>query len=240
MKSTDIVILHGWNLSGERFQPLAQELSGQKYRVFTPDMPGFGSEPSPKRAWHIVDYAEFIREYVKKNHMHNPVLIGHSFGGRVALKYAQLYPTEIQALVLSGTPGFSPVPKKKFFFYLFLAKIGRIVFAIPPLNLFADWARRWLYYVAGAREFLHAKGTMRDTFKHVVQEDLIPAMESIHTPCLLLWGEYDVIVPVSIARRMQEVLYRSKLLIIPEEGHGVPYKKAGVFAGHVCEFLRTL
>lgn len=240
MTAADIVIVHGWNLSGSRFESLASRFRLSGYRVFTPDMPGFGKEPAPDKPWHVVDYAEFLRGYIKKQRIKNPVFVGHSFGGRVAIKYAQLYPKDVRALVLSGTPGFSPVPKKKLFVFLLIAKIGGLLFAVPPLNLFADWARRWLYYIAGAREFLRAEGSMRQTFKHVVSDDLSEAMASIHIPCFLLWGEYDIIVPVSIARKMQEVLSQATLSIIPEQDHGVPFKKPDIFAGYVIEFLRKL
>lgn len=238
MKSREIIILHGWNLSGSRFSPLADALKKLGYRVFCPDMPGFGKEPPPARAWHVVDYAEFVHGVVAKNRIRHPVIIGHSFGGRVALKYAQLYPEMVHALILTGAPGFSPVPQRKMFVFLLAAKAGGLLFSVPPLNLFADWARRWLYYTAGARDFLRVEGQMRQTFKYIVQDSLVSAMEALRVPCLLLWGEYDVIVPVAIARRMQEVVSGSVLTIIPEADHGVPFKEPEIFAGYADSFIR--
>lgn len=237
MKKPDIVLLHGWNLSGEKFAPLTDALVSRGYRVFAPDFPGFGKEPSPKRAWHVVDYAEYFEEYCKKHAINNPVLIGHSFGGRVALKFTHIYPERARMLILSGTPGFSPVKPKKLLLFFILAKIGRLLFAIPPLSFFSDWAKRWLYYVAGSKEFFKAEGTMKDTFKNVVKDDLVPAMESIKIPTLLLWGEYDLMVPVSIAQRMKQVIYKSELIVIPESDHGVPYKMPDEFATYVVNFL---
>lgn len=239
MKSRDLIILHGWNLSGARFAALADVLRAKGYRVFTPDLPGFGKEAAPKRPWHVVDYAEFVKLYMDKHKIAKPVFIGHSFGGRVTLKFIQLYPSHASAVILTGTPGFSPVPKKKMFVFWILAKVGGFIFSIPPISLLADWARRWLYYVAGAREFIRAKGPMRDTFKYIVQDNLLTAMESMLLPCLLLWGEYDVIVPVAIARHMQEVISGAVLKIIPEADHGVPFKEPDVFAGYVTQFLQN-
>lgn len=237
MKSRDMIILHGWNLSGSRFSALADTFRKKGYRVFTPDLPGFGQEAAPKRPWHVVDYAEFVRGYIDRNKIKSPVIIGHSFGGRVALKYIQIYPDDVKALVLSGTPGLSPIPKKKLLLFLVIAKIGGLIFSIPPLSLLSDWARRWLYYVAGAREFIRAEGSMRETFKHIVSDNLVSAMQSVRVPCLLLWGEYDVIVPVSIARNMQDIMTQSTLKVIPEVDHGVPFKEPEIFAGYVEQFL---
>jgi pimeloyl-ACP methyl ester carboxylesterase len=240
MKQQDVIILHGWNLSGDRFSPLTQVLEKNGYRVFAPDLPGFGKEPAPVKPWHVVDYAEFVHRYAVKNNIRQPVLIGHSFGGRVSLKYAELYGDTLRAMVLSGTPGFSPIPRKKLLFFLVIAKIGGFIFSMPPLNLLSDWARRWLYYAAGARDFFRAEGSMRETFKHIVQDNLITAMESVSIPTLLIWGEYDVIVPLAIAERMAEVMNNTTLKVVPEKDHGVPFKEPVIFATYVMNFLKNL
>lgn len=239
MKSADVIILHGWNLSGSRFASLAQVLKQSGFRTFTPDLPGFGTERAPEKPWHVVDYAEFLKSYMVKNHIHEPIIIGHSFGGRVALKFSQLYPEDIHSLILTGTPGFSPIPTKKLLFFLVISKIGGMLFALPVLNVLADRARRFLYYIAGAREFLRAEGSMRQTFKYVVQDDLTHAMASIRVPCLLVWGEFDVIVPLQVARRMVEVIPAATLKIIPEQDHGVPFKQAKLFFSYIEDFMHT-
>lgn len=239
-KKQDVVILHGWNLSAERFSPLATALGSLGYRVYTLDLPGFGKEPPPDKPWHVIEYADFLKGYFVRLRIKNPVLIGHSFGGRVALKFAQLHPQDLKAMVLSGTPGFSPVPKGKLIFFLVLAKIGRVLFSIPPLTILADWARRLLYYAAGTKDFFRADGVMKQTFKNVVQDYLVDAMESLAVPCLLLWGEFDLLVPVSIARQIHEVIPRSELKVIPQADHGVPFKEAPVFASYVDRFVKGL
>lgn len=239
MKSADVIILHGWNLSGSRFASLAEVLKRSGFRTFTPDLPGFGTEKAPAKPWHVVDYAEFLKSYMAKNHIRDPIIIGHSFGGRVALKFSQLYPEDIHSLVLTGTPGFSPIPTKKLLFFLVISKIGGMLFALPVLNVLADRARRFLYYIAGAREFLRAEGAMRQTFKYIVQDDLTQAMTSVRVPCLLVWGEFDVIVPLQVARRMVEVIPAATLKIIPEQDHGVPFKQAELFFTYIEDFIHT-
>ncbi len=237
MKQRDVIILHGWNLSGERFRPLTDELGKQGHRVFAPDFPGFGTQPIPKKPWHVVDYAEFLKSYMEKLHISAPVLIGHSFGGRVALKFSQIYPQDVSAIVLTGTPGFSPVPTKKLLFFLMLSKAGGMLFALPVLNLVAERARRFLYYIAGAREFLRAEGAMRQTFKNIVRDDLTVAMEEMAVPCLLVWGEFDSIVPLPIAKRMEETIPNAVLKVIPEADHAIPFKDPKLFTLYIKDFL---
>lgn len=235
-----IVILHGWGLSGTTFEPLAQSLKKLGYRVFAPDLPGFGASKIPDHPLTLSDYAQFLDGYLKKHAIVQTILIGHSFGGRVSLKYNELYPKCIRALILSGTPGFTPIPKKRLLFFITLAKIGGFLFSIPPLSLVEDSVRRWYYYVVGAREFFRAEGAMRETFKRIVREDLVSSMQAITIPTLLLWGEYDIIVPPSIAERMHRLIVNSEFIIIPEANHGVPYKQPETFTSYVIRFLNSI
>ena len=235
-----IVILHGWGLSGKTFSPLAETLKKQGYRVYAPDLPGFGETKMPESPLTLMDYTRFLDEYLKTNRIEQPIFIGHSFGGRVSLKYNELYPNSVRVLILSGTPGFTPIPKKKLILFISLAKIGKLLFSIPPLTLVQDAVRRWYYYAVGAKEFFRAEGAMRETFKSIVKEDLVAAMEAVDIPTLLLWGEYDIIVPVSIAERMHQVIAGSELIVIPEGDHGVPFKQPEVFSSYVKRFIDRL
>jgi pimeloyl-ACP methyl ester carboxylesterase len=239
-QNTTIVILHGWGLSGTRFLPLQRELEKHGYNVFAPDLPGFGDSKIPDHPLTLTDYADFFDAYLTKHAITGAVLIGHSFGGRVSLKFNELYPNRVRALILSGTPGFTPIPKKKLIFFIFLAKIGGFLFSIPPLSLVQDAVRRWYYYVVGAKEFFRAEGAMRETFKRIVREDLVTSMEAISIPTLLLWGEYDIIVPISIAERMHRLIAGSELIIIPEASHGVPYREPVVFASYAERFMKNI
>lgn len=240
MKKQTIVILHGWGLSGKSFEPLVASLAAHGYKAVAPDMPGFGKEDPPPYPWKLRDYARFIDEYLTSRRIKNPVFIGHSFGGRVTLKYMHLHPESACAVILTGTPGFTPIPRTKLLLFIALAKIGGLIFKLPPLNLFSDWIRRWYYYAVGAKDFFRAEGSMRETFKHIVQEELVSAMQSVNVPTLLLWGEYDLIVPPVIARRMKEELPNATLHIIPEADHGVPFKNPDVFVTYVDRFLKSL
>lgn len=240
MKQPVIVILHGWGLSGDTFLPLTNELKARGYTVFAPDFPGFGAATIPSHAWDLGDYAKFLHHYLQQHHIVNPIFIGHSFGGRVSLKYEHLYPKSVRALILSGAPGFSPVNRKKLFIFIALAKIGATFWSLPVLNFLKETVRTWYYSLVGAREFSKAKGVMRQIFKNIVQEELITPMKAVHVPCMLIWGENDTIVPVDIAKKMVSVIPGAKLSILPECDHRVPYKEPMVFADSVITFLRRL
>lgn len=240
MSKSDIVILHGWGLSGSSYIPLRKELVKKGFQVFVPDLPGFGQSDIPKYPLSLRDYAKFLYEYLDLYHITTPILIGHSFGGRVALKFNQLYPKSVCALILSGTPGFTPIPMTKLTLFILLAKIGSIIFSIPPFLIFKNHVRRWYYYAVGAKEFLRAEGTMRQTFKNIVREQLESAMVAVSVPTLLVWGQMDIIIPTSIAARMHKVIQKSELIIIPDSDHGVSFKQPRIFADTITKFLRSL
>jgi pimeloyl-ACP methyl ester carboxylesterase len=81
---------------------------------------------------------------------------------------------------------------------------------------------------------------MRQTFKNVVQASLVEDMKQVAVPTLLLWGESDGIVPLSIAKRMQSIINFSELVSVPNSDHGVPYKFPQEFAVCVDEFIQKL
>jgi pimeloyl-ACP methyl ester carboxylesterase len=235
-----IVVLHGWGLSAKTFEPLVAELKKQHFQVMVPDFPGFDSLHIPAKPLTLADYADFLDSYLRKHHIEKPILIGHSFGGRVALKYQYDYPGNIAALILTGAPGFTPVSRKKLALFISIAKIGGTLFSLPLLYRLKDRVRLWYYYVVGARDFYRAEGVMRETFKNIVKEPLVSCMENVRVPTLLVWGESDVIVPVSVAARMEKVIRGAKLLVLPHEGHNVPYKKPKEFTAAIYDFLLSI
>ncbi|OGG11272.1 hypothetical protein A2Z00_02180 [Candidatus Gottesmanbacteria bacterium RBG_13_45_10] len=240
MKKLPIVVLHGWGLSSERFQPLVRELNKAGYAVYAPNLPGFGDSRMPSRALNLQDYVEFLHTYLGDKRIKQPVLIGHSFGGRVSLKYEYMYPKSARALILTGVPGFTPVARKKLILFIAMAKLGKVIFSLRLLRGLKDKAQEWYYYLVGAKEYYRAKGAMRETFKNVVREDLLPYMKSVRTPCLLAWGESDIITPVSIAYRMKEVIKNAQLRVVSGVDHGLPYKHPELFVTTIKPFLETL
>lgn len=240
MKKPAIIILHGWGLSAFRFLGLSTLLTKKGYSVFTPDFPGFGKSRIPDRPFTLLDYVDFLRSYIQKQKMDSFIIIGHSFGGRVALRYAAVQPEALRALILTGTPGFTPVARKKLFFFILLAKIGKVFFSVWPLTLLSEKIRPWYYYLVGAREFYRAEGVMRETFKLVVQEELQSAMKKVCVPTLLVWGSEDSITPIWIAKKMKEFITGSTLEIIKARDHGVSFKDPHVFVSRIEKFLAAL
>lgn len=240
MEKPAIVILHGWNLSASRFENLVKEFENSGHKVFCFDLPGFGNSLIPERAFFLSDYVDFVLESLKKHKIIKPVIIGHSFGGRVGILLTAKKPQLIKALVLTGTPGINPVPKAKIKFFLILARMGNFFFSIPPFIFFSDLARKLLYRLAHAHDFYNTNPNLRSTFKNVVREDLRVYLSQISVPTLLLWGEDDRIVPVEVAVKMSKLIKNVSLVIIQDSRHGLPWVKPNEFVSEVEKFLEKL
>lgn len=238
-KFQNILILHGWRLSGDKYLNLAKLISdGKKYQVYSPDMPGFGMEKCPSRPFNLTDYVNFIDSFLRKNKITRTVIIGHSFGGRVGIKFASLYPYKVEKLILTGVPGFLPVGNLKVKFFLLLSKSGGAIFSLPVLSLFKDLAQKILYRISGASDYAHTQGVMRKTFKLIIREDLREYMKVLKIPVELVWGELDTIVPVKIAEMMKREIKGSRLTVIKNTTHRLPYENYKVFYNVIRTFLK--
>lgn len=239
IKDVPIIILHGWGLNGSVYMNLSNLLKVKGYEVFFPDMPGFGKELLRKKEMNLDDYVEFVRNFMKKKKIKRVILFGHSFGGRISIKLAVKYPNEVLALILTGVPGVKQKlsPLRTFIQY-YAVSLGE-TFRIKALSSLKNILRKGLYFLIGEWDYYNA-GNLRETFKKVIAEDLTPYLKRIKTPTLLLWGEYDRVVPLSIALRMKKYIPGAKLIVYKKYGHKLPYEAERAVADRAHEFLKNL
>jgi pimeloyl-ACP methyl ester carboxylesterase len=103
----DIVFLHGWALGQHSYREVVAELARRGARVVAPAMPGFGgSAELPQSAFSIGGFAEWVDEFCTAVKVRGPaVVIGHSFGGGVAIRLAHDFPERVGSLVLVNSIG---------------------------------------------------------------------------------------------------------------------------------------
>ena len=166
------------------------------------------------------------------------VLIGHSFGGRIAIKYAVKYPQKIEKLIMTGAAGIRhPLSiKKKMFFTL--AKIGKMLFSLPGINILDKYAKILLYKATKEKDYNNASPRMKEVMKNVIGEDLRPILNQIKTPTLLLWGRDDRSTPLSDGNTMHDSIENSEMRIIDHANHSLPYQKPEEFAKSVLQFIK--
>ncbi len=165
-------------------------------------------------------------------------ILAHSFGGRVAIKFAVSHPERINSLILCASAGIKPKPGLKTRITFWLARIGNAVFTPKHLKRFKNGARNLFYVALRNKDYVKANGTMKKTIKKVLEEDLISDLAEIKTKTLLVWGEADKMVPVKYARIFKDNIKDSELEILPKIGHSPHLEIPEILAEIVTNFLK--
>jgi len=214
-----LLILHGWGGSSDSWIGVQEILAKQGYKVICPDFPGFGKSFIPPEIWGIDDYTKWLSDFVISQNFKKFFLLGHSFGGRIAIRFAKDCPEKLKGLILCDSAGIKPKLGVKTRITFFIARIGNAIFTSKPLIRFKDTARNLFYIFLRHRDYAKAEGTMKEIIKKVLEEDLLPDLSKIKTKTLIIWGKEDKIVPVNQAHIFKEKIPDSKLEIIPKVGH---------------------
>ena len=212
-----IVALHGWARDHSDF---AETLDGLDHVAI--DLPGFGRSPAPPAPWGAADYAEAIAAAI--GHLRAPLLVvGHSFGGRVAVHLAAEHPKMISALVLTGVPllhraGRRSTPPWRF----------RTARRLHAWHLIGDARMETLRNRYGSADYRATSGVMREVFVKVVNESYEEQIEATRCPVELVWGDSDDQVPPEVATRAEALFADARLTLSGGVGHLLPIEAPAV------------
>jgi pimeloyl-ACP methyl ester carboxylesterase len=234
MNNKNIILLHGWGASAAKLSELGNRLENLGWNVVIPKLPGFDAAP-PKKEWRLVNYSNYVASLPETQKMASFVCFGHSFGGRLAIKMSGN--KKVTGLVFCATGGLSRGNPIKRFIFSAAAKTGKILLFDRRL---AGAFKKILYKFAREHDYEKTKGSMRQTFKNVISEDLKKEVKSIKKPALVLWGKEDRMTPIKDAFYLKKHLKNSKLVIYDKEGHRLPYTKAGDIAKEIDTWYKTL
>jgi pimeloyl-ACP methyl ester carboxylesterase len=233
-----VLILHGWGGSSDSWIKVIEILTKQGFKVICPDFPGFGKSKTPLSPWSLENYTDWINEFTKFLNLDKFFLIAHSFGGRIAIKFTVKYPEEIKSLILCASAGIKPTPGLKTRIIFRLARVGNAVFTPKHLTRFKDGARNFFYIFLRHKDYVKANGTMKETIKKVLEEDLLSDLEKIKIKTLLIWGGNDKLVPLKYANIFKEKIENSELEILPKIGHSPHLEVPEKLSYIIINFLR--
>jgi len=228
-----LLFLHGWRSQKEVWDSVVLRIKDKGLGIYTIDLPGFGGSPAPHGSWSVGDYAEVVKGFIEKLELKTVIIIGHSFGGRVAIKLASEYSGVASKLVLVDSAGFVMQSSRKEVMAT-AAKIVRPLFK-PK---FMQNIRRKIYKGIGAEDYL-ATPELQKTFINIVNEDLDEDMKRIKIPTLIIWGENDKETPVEYGKRMGFLIPNAEFLILKNAGHFSFLDKPEEFAKALQEFINT-
>jgi pimeloyl-ACP methyl ester carboxylesterase len=233
------VLVHGLGGRSEDWEKLAPYLVKAGYRVYLPDLPGFGESEKPANfSYSVSDQANIVRGFFDALGLKHVDLGGWSMGGWIVQLVAAQHPDRVGRLMLFDSAGlhvrpdwdtklFTPVSAEE------LDKFDALLRPHPPQLpgfvaadiLRTSHQRAWIIHRA-----LDSMLTGRDT-----TDNLLP---SLKMPVLIVWGEVDQITPLSEGQKMHQLIPRSHLEVIPGCGHLAPNECASQIGPRMVSFLK--
>lgn len=217
-----LLLIHGWGGSSKSLSPISDLLS-LKYKLISPDLPGFGLSAKPDPNWGVEEYALFLIEIIELFKLKPVVFFGHSFGGALGIYLAAKHPTYIKKLLLCGA-SFKRNPPAT-------SEIGKLLGWLPT-----D-VKKLAYRIFFPGSDLYKVPGLESNFRKIVSRDLTLLLPAIKTPTLILWGKNDIQTPVEQAAELHSKIKNSRLKIFPGIGHNLPLIYPGLVAGEMEKFL---
>lgn len=219
----NVVLLHGWGQNIQMMDPIGKRLE-KVAKVTIIDLPGHGESSEPETALTIYDYCDIVKELLDKLKIKKPILIGHSFGGRVSICFAAKYGAE--KLILLGAPCIRKNTKVSA-----KTKVLKGLKKVPGLNKLEGFAKKHM----GSRDYRNASPIMREILVNTVNEDLSDSARKIDCSTLLIWGDCDTEAPLEEAQELEKIM-KDAGLVVYEGGTHYAYLE---FINPVCNVIKT-
>lgn len=216
-KGKVILILPGWGDTRKTFYHIINYFK-EDYTIYIIDYPGFGNSVFPNKDLTIYDYTNMIRSFINDNDIVNPIIIAHSFGGRIATLLTGYYKEPIDQLIMIDTAGIKH--KKNLLKYL-KEKTYKL---LKKLKVFIPKKKKQKYLdklgsIFGSKDYKNLNNCMKTTFRNIVNEDLKYYLKDIKSETLLIWGKLDKDTPLKDARIMNKLIKDSALIVFPQGNH---------------------
>lgn len=231
-----LILMHGWGCTHSTVESIAA-VASKTNTVYNVDFPGFGDSPEPPSVWGVEQYTRLIEGMSTQLGLKNPILIGHSFGGRVGILYASR--NIVSKLILIDAAGVKPKRSIKYYIKVYSFKamkhLMRLIYGKEKAaaKIEAQRARR------GSSDYASASPKMRAILSRCVNEDLQSEMPKIKAPTLLIWGENDTATPMRDARIMERLIPDAGLVSFPGCGHYSFFDNPIQFAAVLKSFLNS-
>ena len=235
--SQPVIVMHGWGCKADTMANPAEGAASQATTVYNLDLPGFGQSDEPDDVWGVEQYTCFIEKFCQKLGITRPVLMGHSFGGRISILMASRTP--VSKVILIDAAGIKP--RRSFRYY---AKVYSFKTAKHLLNFFLGKAKaepiiNRMRGKAGSADYANASPRMRQILSKVVNEDLTDRLHLIKAPTLLIWGEKDTATPMRDAKIMAKKIPDAGLVSYPEADHYSFLRRPAQTKAVIASFLKS-
>jgi pimeloyl-ACP methyl ester carboxylesterase len=245
-----LVLLHG--LGGPLMWQTAIEPLSHTFQVIVIHLPGFGESDSPENNFSTKEYADFFSSILDALGLQKIFLAGISYGGQIALSFAQTHPERLEKLILIASTGMDKgviLMRNRFLrnivFLLGKYLILRSMLLICLFGRFSfydiknrppDLCGKFLQHISGRGK--------RDVWLHAVenifteQYEIEKILPDIRCPVLIIWGEQDLTIPVQSAYLFHKNILNSKVIIFSECAHSLPLEKPAELNEAIISFTQ--
>lgn len=230
----NIILLHGWGACINSFRPVYEYLE-KHFCTYTLDLPGFGESSEPKEPWGVPEYADIVCKFIDQLKIENPILVGHSNGGRISIYIASH--RKINKVILVDSAGVIPKRSLKYYLKVYSYKTVKNIFKLPVLNKYSEKVLTSFKKKSGSEDYRNSSGVMQKTMVKLVNTDLTPLMPKMTSSTLLIWGDKDTATPVSDGQLMEKLIPDAGLVVLKNAGHFSYLDKFNEFIIIVANFL---
>lgn len=220
---TSVVLVHGLSVSSRYMRPTAKLLA-QHYNVYAPDLPGFGKSDDPAHVLSLPELSDLLAIWMKKMKIKKAVFLGNSLGCQIIIDIAIRHPSLISHAVLVG-PTVDQYAKN------FLEQFYRLTLDIffEPISYYPILIK--LYAQAGIRRTIK-------TFHYALKQNEVNDVKKIKVPTLILRGARDPIVSQKWVVKLNNLIPKSKLVVIPKAGHALNFNSPERLVSAIRTFLQ--
>lgn len=254
-----IVLVHGIAGSSNTWSSV-MPLLAEDYTVIAPDLLGHGESAKPRGDYSLGAYASGIRDLLTVLGAERATFVGHSLGGGVAMQFAYQFPQMCERLALVASGGFGQdvnpllraiaAPGSEYVLPLVLTRhlhgvastVGRVFGSMglrgnPLLTEVWDSYTR-LTDARAQRAFVHTIRSVIDVAgQRVSARDRLYLAQEV--PTLIVWGDRDAVIPVEHAHIAHELMPDSRLELVEDAGHFLPFEQPEMLEGLLRDFLST-
>lgn len=200
-KDKTIVWLHGWGKSGNEFISFCDSFNNYNHLII--DLLGFGKSSNVTLKMCLIDYVDILNSLILSHQINNIYLVGHSFGGRIAILYASIY--NINKLFLVSAKAFKNKTIKH--------KINILRYKVKKYFLFIFNHHNYKKYIKsmGSKDYQNANSLMKKTMKNVVNYDLTKSLKKIKCKTVVLGSVYDNVVSYDETLKIYNLINHSVL-----------------------------
>ena len=217
----EVVFLHGWGGSINSFSFISKDLNFS-YKALFVDFPPFGDSEEPKETLTIFDYADMVQQIMEREGFKRPLMVGHSFGGRVAIILANKNLAD--GLILTASAGMKVRHGIKYYYKIYKHKLCK---------------RFGLKSSGGSSDYKMLSQNMKKTFINIVNTNLEKYAINIGVPCVLVWGKKDKDTPFYMAKKLNKLIKESEIIAYKHCGHFCYLEKYAEFVAIINSFSKS-